>query len=165
MKTCSKCLQTKEDGCFSRRGAGGLQPKCKLCDSQYYKDNRDHKLAYAGARQKAKRKEINEYFKVWSSKNKEKRRASCRSWRLNNLDKHAAKEAKRRFAKLNQTPKWLTNDHLAEINGFYSLAQHFGFHVDHIVPLKGKNVSGLHVPWNLQVLPAELNLSKGARHG
>lgn len=64
-------------------------------------------------------------------------------------------------------PKWLEDDQLEEIEYFYWLAEDLQkitgeeYHVDHIHPLKGKNFSGLHVPWNLQVLPKNLNLKKG----
>lgn len=73
---------------------------------------------------------------------------------------------KRWAALLERTPKWLTNNHIIEITEFYAeatrLTEKSGIlhHVDHIVPLQGKKVSGLHVPWNLQILTATENLSK-----
>jgi len=66
-------------------------------------------------------------------------------------------------------PKWLTADDRWMIEQTYELAalrtKMFGFswHVDHIVPLQGKTVSGLHVPTNLQVIPAIDNIQKGNR--
>jgi hypothetical protein len=55
-----------------------------------------------------------------------------------------------------QTPKWAD---LEKIKQFY-LNRPTGFHVDHIIPIKGKSVSGLHVENNLQYLPADENMKK-----
>ena len=68
-----------------------------------------------------------------------------------------ALNANYRAAKLQRTVGW--TDHKA-IKEFYANCPK-GYHVDHIVPLKGTNISGLHVLNNLQYLSAKENLIKG----
>lgn len=68
----------------------------------------------------------------------------------------ASRQGKYRAAKLNRTPLWAN---LAKIKEFYDKCPN-GFHVDHIVPLQGVLVSGLHVEYNLQYLSASENSSK-----
>ena len=64
------------------------------------------------------------------------------------------------------TPKWLTAEQRKQIVDIYEHMRDCravtgeDYHVDHIVPLRGDNICGLHVPWNLQVLPAYINISK-----
>lgn len=75
----------------------------------------------------------------------------------------------RQLAKIQRTPSWLSEYELWVIEQIYDLAAArtkllgFQWHVDHIVPLRGKTVSGLHVPWNLQVIPGSENSRKGAK--
>jgi len=54
-------------------------------------------------------------------------------------------------------PEWLTEEHKRQIKVIYDNRPE-GYHIDHIIPL---SKGGLHVPWNLQALPAKDNLSKG----
>ena len=101
--------------------------------------------------------------------NPDKRLESGRKYLANNRAKINAKLKQRYTAKRNRVPKWLTDDDRWIIEQAYALAQSrtqiFGFqwHVDHIVPLHGELVSGLHVPHNLQVIPAWDNRSKSNR--
>jgi hypothetical protein len=83
--------------------------------------------------------------------------------------RYAALEMKRIAAKKRRTPPWLNQAHFAEIEGQYHFAKVMEqitgqkHHVDHIEPLQGEDVSGLHVPWNLQAIPALANFAKGNR--
>lgn len=78
----------------------------------------------------------------------------------NNRCRYYKNNATRRAVCKNATPKWLTAEQKQDIKRMY-LNVPDGCHVDHIVPLKGKNVCGLNVPWNLQYLQACVNLVKG----
>ena len=77
-----------------------------------------------------------------------------------------ANTRKRQAAKIQRTPNWLTEDDLWLMQQAYELAAlrttMFGFpwHVDHILPLQGKYVSGLHVPNNVQVISGAENTRK-----
>ena len=70
-----------------------------------------------------------------------------------------AKRVRRRATQLNATPKWLTKDDKEKIRKIYAKCPK-GYHVDHIIPLRGKNVCGLHVPNNLRIVTAYVNQSK-----
>jgi hypothetical protein len=126
-----------------------------------------------------------EYNKSWRAVNSEKVIEQARAWRQANADKcnefsrkWRAKnrfhmnslKAKRRADILQRTPLWLTEDDHWLINEIYELAAlrnkvtGIDWHVDHIIPLRGRKVSGLHVPSNLQVIPASMNLRKGNKH-
>ena len=98
--------------------------------------------------------------------NPDKVKAQITAWFSKNLDKRTAYLSSRRSKKLNATPKWLTDFHFDQILNFYTHAKECElltgdkYHVDHIIPLQGKDVCGLHVPWNLQILPSDVNLKK-----
>ncbi len=166
-KVCNKCFEEKPLDSFHRdKGKkDGLCTICKSCKRDNAKSWRLANLDYA-------RKKGLEYYheKKQCSDFRQKRRDNEKAWRARNLDRKAAQEAGRRSCKLNATPPWLTGPHKAQIARLYALSGLMReitgepHHVDHIVPLQGKNVCGLHVPWNLQVLPAKDNLRKSNSH-
>ena len=105
----------------------------------------------------------------WRAANPDKVKAQKplkKAYKQANPEKMAANLAKRRAAKLQRTPKWLSVDDFWLIEQAYEIAAlrskttNISWHVDHIFPLRGDLVSGLHVPTNLQVIPWFDNLSK-----
>lgn len=157
-KKCKTCGQDKsaEDFHKSKYHSDHRKTQCKSCvkdyASTYYIKNKD-KLSL---NHKEKYSENSQKFLVRQSK-----------WAKRNKHLINAKSAKRRAKKSSATPKWLSKKHLEEIKNIYKVCQKITkrsgkkHHVDHIVPLKGKTVCGLHVPWNLSIIPAKMNLEKG----
>ena len=127
----------------------------RIRDAEYYQKNKD----------KIKAKQKN-YYTRYYEQNKEHLSIKAKTYRKTNSGKVNAWTAKRHAAKLEATPKWLTEEHLKQIEAFYveaaRLTRETGVRheVDHIVPLQSKKVRGLHVPWNLQVLTKEENNRK-----
>lgn len=105
----------------------------------------------------------------YRNKNVEKVKAAYKQYYEANYPRMLAKRNKQHADKIQRTPQWLTDDDFWMIEQAYELAalrtKMFGFawHVDHALPLRGKKVSGLHTPYNLQVIPAVENLRKGNR--
>ena len=126
-----------------------------------------------------------DYSAKWVAANKEKRRAIEASWRernpervkaysskagkkwaSNNRGKRLASVRTRQLAKIQRTPAWVDKNAIAlvyEASAAKSASTGVPHEVDHIIPLQGEHVSGLHVPWNLQVIPMAENRSKGIR--
>ena len=172
MKTCTHCKQEKPFEAFytSSTHKSGYVSWCKVCESERSKAktqrNRDTRLVKAKQWRDANKDKQAEAVKAWRESNPERTALIYRDWADCNRGKVNAKWMKRDAAKKCRTPVWLSTDEHWMIEQAYDIAakrtQMLGipFHVDHIVPLQGKTVSGLHVPWNLQVIPAKLNQQK-----
>lgn len=106
---------------------------------------------------------------IWRQKNPDHENAKLckKTYKLNNPAVCQALAVKRRVSKINRTPVWTTETDLWMMMEIYALSElrtrltGISWHVDHIIPLQGVRVSGLHVPSNLQVIPARENIKKG----
>jgi hypothetical protein len=120
----------------------------KKAKKNYYAKNKESVIARAQAR------------------TDEEKRRYRKTHKVNNpeLYKEFVNARRRRFR--HATPKWLTPEQKLEIRLKYRFALEMSrqtgirYAVDHIVPLFGGNVSGLHVPWNLAVITQDENLKK-----
>lgn len=145
----------------------------KIRLAAYRINNRDvlleKKRVYAKQQRVDDPKRVYEIAKRSVAKHRAARNEEKADWRKRNSGRVLAWCRSRQLSKKQRTPVWLTDDDHWMMEQAYELAavrtKLFGFpwHVDHIVPLNGKIVSGLHVPLNLQVIPGAENSRKGNR--
>lgn len=93
--------------------------------------------------------------------NREKCNAAASAWQKKNPHRNAASVRLYNAKKRHAQPAWLTPAQIGEIHAIYAEAHAKGLTVDHIDPLNGKLICGLHVPWNLQLLSRAENTAKG----
>ena len=116
--------------------------------NERYQENREAVIAAASTRPLHVKRE---YQKTWKEKNMVWVRADTKA---------------RRRKHRNATPPWISRQQKADIRQLYQIAITMTkttgeqYVVDHIVPLRGEDVCGLHVPWNLRVITQDENLKK-----
>lgn len=140
----------------ARRAKTGECLKCRALFLIKWRNKNPHKVKEHNATQ---------YLKYETEKYKWKARAQ--KYLKNNKDKVNAKTVAYQLAKANRIPKWADAEKIKELYNQAAIKSKktgVQWHVDHIVPLRGKLVSGLHVPENLQVIPGIENVKKANRY-
>ncbi len=182
MKTCTVCKRELSEDLFGKDSSlkCGLTAQCKECRNvakrKWATKNPDKVKTYT--------KKYNEQNKdVIKEKNKQRcseyyyrtheiRLLHKKDYRVKHKSIVNATNARRRARKLLATPLWVLNSptELASIALIYTeslrLTKDTGVqhHVDHIIPLQGKYVSGFHCADNLQILTSKENVIKGNSH-
>lgn len=176
-------IACKRGNIAERSASGHCQcVDCKAFRAAYQKASPKRKESKAAWLTANKEKSAS-YTKKWNAENSAQRREIERAWKAANPEKVAAMNAKagakwaannkgrrlasvraRQIAKLHRTPVWAD---LAAVSEIYvrcvELTKKTGIphEVDHILPLQGKTVSGLHIAANLQIITRHENRSKG----
>jgi len=154
---------------INRRWVEKNREKSNAIKKKYTLANREKCNARTMKWAKDNREMLNDRHRKWVKDNPDKAYKKNRMYRVANRSRYLAHTRLRQAKKLQATPSWLTEEQLNEMASWYEQAvlceQLTGakHHVDHIEPLQGKDRCGLHVPWNLQVLTASENASKGNR--
>lgn len=174
-KTCRKCgieKPTEEFGLVKPgRGDHFNRPsRCKACRSarnnQWHAENSQRAKENHAKWSKHNAAHVSSYNKRVRETNPTRHSLNYRRWARENSAYLATKQNMRRLSNMRATPSWLSPIDMARMEEFYeisaakSMQTGIPYEVDHIVPLKGETVCGLHVPWNFQLLTAPENASK-----
>lgn len=130
--------------------------------------NRHKRLLYNRERYERLKDELTKYYRAWYVENIHSIKEKAKEYRsrTSSIVKARSRTAKRRADLSDRTPIWYSEYDKFVMHECYSLcrdrkiATGIDWHVDHMYPLRGKTVSGLHCAENMQVIPAFLNIYK-----
>ena len=188
MKKCTKCKENKVLTNFSKLTSSkdGLNTRCKICrnevnalhkiknkdtarieNAEWYINNKDHSNERSKRYNKDNKEKIRPKIEQWKKQNPERVRVTSVKYNKTNRHKCIVKANNQKLQKLKRTLLIFDTFNNDYINHLYIQAKELFLldgvkrHVDHIIPLQGKFVSGLNVSWNLQILTSKENLIKG----
>jgi len=172
MKQCLKCNETKLFTEFHKKkdSSDGYRNICKTCrkgeHTERYEENKEEYNKRAVKWQEENPDKVKAIWKKHRETHQAEKTGYKKKWIDENRGKVNAYNSFRHAQKKQRTPVWLTDFEKLKIQCLYQVAAMYSkesgeeWHVDHIIPLQGENVSGLHVPLNLRVIPASENLRK-----
>lgn len=149
---CKQCLAERQDAAYWSEYERKNPVKDKAVKQRHYQDNKQEYIKRAAE---------------WARENKDKRRVSVNLWRSKNRDWCAINRAERERFIRDATPQWADHN---KIKAIYLAAKAATdttgviHSVDHIIPLRGQLVCGLHIHSNMQVLTASENSRKSNRY-
>lgn len=174
MKACTKCGEVKPltDFYVQKHNTDGRTGTCKDCVKA-----RASAWYYANSKYSRRRPWTKERAKEWYRARDKKRRESpefraaeykrSQAWFKRNKDFMRERSARRCRTVAAASPSWRNRFFIAEAYRLAVLREKVvggKWHVDHVVPLNHPLVCGLHVEFNLQVVPAKANIEKSNRH-
>ena len=169
-KTCNLCKIPKKLGEFNKHSGrkDGYNERCRVCSRDVQRKYR--RVSLEKTRQQNResyqrcKARVARYGQDYRKSNKESISQRMRQYLQQNKAEYAARDATRRARKLEATPTWsdpIKIKHVYWVCNFISELTGVKHHVDHIHPLQGKTICGLHVHTNLQILTAKENRAKG----
>lgn len=157
------CLACKLEKDREKLALPGMKAKRAAYDRARWENDRDYIVAKNKRYYAENADAVNEQKRGYWAKNVEAMTTANRAWREENPHVLRHHNALRKKRIQRATPSWAD---IEAIKAVYAQAEQLSgktgvlHHVDHIVPITGKNVCGLHVHWNLRPLPWRDNLSK-----
>ena len=152
---CITCKNNLPESSFNKKASkkNGLNGECRECGKS---------RSWYGAFRKTTQK-TREYKRKWYAENKEMCDARSLAWYHRNPVKGMARANRYKTRKILRMPIWANAKKIERIYDLASWASRFTsepLEVDHIIPLKGRIASGLHVENNLQIISRRENRSK-----